>query len=79
LREGPGKGWRMKRIVVLLAVVALMVVMMAMSVAPVSAGTKKTTLWPCLSPSGEHTVYAQNKDHAKELEASGYDCTKQKI
>jgi hypothetical protein len=60
----------MKRIVVLLAVVALMV---AMSVAPVSAKDKG---WACLNPSGEHTVFAQNHQHAKTLEAQGYDCQK---
>jgi hypothetical protein len=38
-----------KRILVLLTVVALMVVMLAMSVAPAFAGPKR---WKCTNPSG---------------------------
>jgi hypothetical protein len=61
----------MRRILVLLAVVALMVVMLAMSVAPALAFAGK---YHCV---GATTLGGQTKQNAKQLEAEGYICTKE--
>jgi hypothetical protein len=65
-----------KRILVLLSVVALMVVMLAMSVAPAFAGAK---LWTCVDPTRQDPeVYTDLTKFEKErFEARGYVCTKQ--
>jgi len=44
----------MKRILVLLTVVALMVVMLAMTVAPAFAQGEQRFLYPCIHPGASH-------------------------
>ena len=63
-----------KRIVLLLSVVALMVVMLATSVAPGFAAP--TTIWACFNPTTGDGQLALSKDQKKELEGLGYECTK---
>jgi hypothetical protein len=65
-----------KRIVVLLSVVALMVVMLASSVAPASA----TRLgWDCIDPNRAlPDVHADSKAQKDLFESQGYVCTKVK-
>ena len=63
-----------KRILVLLSAVALMVVMLATSVAPAFAGEKT---WICSNPTGDQRL-ALNKFEKAIWEARGYDCTKVK-
>jgi hypothetical protein len=65
-----------KRILVLLSVVALMVVMLAMSVAPGFAAPTK--LWQCVDPTGTDSVLVSTKFEKLFLEARGYECTKVK-
>jgi hypothetical protein len=66
-----------KRIVLLLSVVALMVVMLATSVAPAFAVKQ----WICVPPRGveEEPVQTADKDLKNGLEDAGWVCTKFKI
>ena len=66
----------MKRILVLLSVVALMVVMLAMSVAPAFASPTKT--WMCVDPTGTDSVLVSTKFEKLLFEVRGYECTKVK-
>ncbi len=61
-----------KRILVLLTVAALMVVLLATSVAPAYG---KTQLWLCEQPDGSAQIAVGNK-HKKDLEDEGFICTK---
>ena len=62
-----------KRIVLLLSVVALMVVMLATSVAPAFA--KKE--WNCVDPTrANEPVQTDSKEIKNTLEANGWVCTK---
>jgi hypothetical protein len=62
-----------KRILVLLSVVALMVVMLAMSVGPAFAGNS----YLCTDPiTRDQQVVFSNADK-KDLEAAGWVCTKE--
>jgi hypothetical protein len=62
-----------KRIVLLLSVVALMVVMLATSVAP-AFGKKE---WNCVDPTrANEPVTTDSKDLKNDLEADGWVCTK---
>jgi hypothetical protein len=64
----------MKRILVLLSVVALMVVMLATSVAPAFA----KHLWNCVDPTRTNEpVLTDSKDLKNDLEAAGWACTKE--
>ena len=64
-----------KRIVMLLSVVALMVVMLATSVAPAFA--KKE--WNCVDPTRvNEPVLTASKDLKNDLEAAGWVCEKVK-
>jgi hypothetical protein len=67
-----------KRIVLLLSVVALMVVMLATSVAPAFAGEKT---WACADPTRQLPPVpdATTKDERDLRESQGYVCTKVKI
>jgi hypothetical protein len=66
-----------KRILVLLSVVALMVVMLATSVAPAFAGEKQ---WICVPPTREDPNLLVNTKLDRDLlEAQGYVCEKVKI
>jgi peptidoglycan hydrolase CwlO-like protein len=64
-----------KRIVLLLSVVALMVVMLATSVAPAFAGEK---LWNCVRLEPRDSQQVDTKEEKNDLEAQGYVCEKQK-
>jgi hypothetical protein len=64
-----------KRIVLLLSVVALMVVMLATSVAPAFAGEK---LWGCVRLDPRDSQLVDTKDEKNALEAQGYVCEKLK-
>jgi hypothetical protein len=61
----------MKRILVLLSVVALMVVMLAMSVGPAFA----SNLYVCTDPITRDQQFVSNAGK-KDLEAAGYQCSK---
>ena len=66
----------MRRIVMLLTVVALMVVVLAMSVAPAFAAQ---ALWVCTSPNYPTIVTQPKYAHGNPegYPAAGYTCTKQ--
>jgi hypothetical protein len=61
-----------KRIVLLLSAVALMVVMLATSVAPASGAQ----LWNCSRLEPRDSQIVTTKDDKNRLEAMGYQCTK---
>jgi hypothetical protein len=62
-----------KRILMLLSVVALMVVMLATSVAPAFG----KNLWNCVDPTrANEPVLTNSKDIKNDLEAAGWVCTK---
>jgi hypothetical protein len=65
----------MKKRIVLLSVVALMVVMLATSVAPAFAGVK---LWDCVRFVPRDSQQVDTKAEKNALEAQGYQCTKVK-
>jgi hypothetical protein len=67
-----------KRILVLLSVVVLMVVMLAMSVAPAFAA--KAKFWECVNPTDplELPTLVTSKFEKELFEARGYECTKLK-
>jgi len=65
-----------KRILVLLSVVALMVVMLATSVAPGFAGQK---FWLCVHPTTLERDSVLTKAEKESLEARGFECTKMKL
>jgi hypothetical protein len=60
-----------KRTLVLLSVVALMVVMLAMSVAPAFAAPT----WHCVDPTGTQTMTVFTTSDKRLLEAQGWECT----
>jgi len=60
-----------KRILVLLSVVALMVVMLATSVAPAFAAPT----WHCVDPTGMQTRTVFTPSDRRLLEAEGWECT----
>ena len=64
-----------KRILVLLSVVALMMVMLAMSVAPGFAAPKPKS-WVCFNPTTGALELAVTKDQKKDFEAQGFECRK---
>ena len=62
-----------RRILVLLSVVALMVVMLAMSVAPAFAKDAKT--YSCVDPAIPGIAQiVPSKEQARQLEAQGWEC-----
>ena len=61
-----------KRILVLLTTAALVVVLLATSVAPAYG---KTQLFLCEQPEGSAQIAVGNK-HKKDLEDQGFTCTK---
>jgi hypothetical protein len=62
-----------KRILVLLSVVALMVVMLAMSIAPAFAKDAKT--YSCVNPAVPQVAQiVPSKEQAQQLEAQGWEC-----
>jgi hypothetical protein len=63
-----------KRILELLSVVALMVVMLAMSVAPAFAAKA----WQCVDPTGMESVMVSTKFEKERFEVRGWECTKLK-
>jgi len=64
-----------KRIVVLLSVVALLVVMLASSVAPAFARPS----WTCVDPTrANDPVQTDSRDQKNLLESNGWVCTKDK-
>jgi hypothetical protein len=61
-----------KRIVVLVTVAALMVVLLATSVAPAYG---KVHIWLCEQPDGSAEIAVGNK-HKKDSEDQGFTCTR---
>jgi hypothetical protein len=66
-----------RRILVLLAVVALMVVMLAMSVAPAFAA-RPVYVCTIVTPEITLTIGTVKHQQARDLEAAGYTCVKEK-
>jgi hypothetical protein len=66
---GKGGETYMKRILVLLTMVALMVVMLAMAVAPAFALAQPGATFQCINPDTQEWIYvlARNKDNAQAL------------
>jgi hypothetical protein len=62
----------MKRILVLLSVVALMVVMLALSVGPAFA----RNIYQCTDPITRDQQFVLSNADKKDLEAAGWVCTK---